>query len=84
MSSINLGPGYSVRTPQYRFTEWVDLQDPELDTQQPDWGAYRDWGELYNLEEDPNETNNLYRLEEWHDTVILLRKTLRGGWLEHN
>ena len=73
-----------MRTPQFRFTEWVGIQDPDLDTQEPDWGSPRDWGELYNLEEDPNETNNLYRLEEWHDTVVLLRKTLHSGWLEHN
>ena len=73
-----------MRTPQFRFTEWVGLQDPGMDTQEPDWDSHRDWGELYNLEEDPNETNNLYRLEEWHDTVVLLRKTLHSGWLEHN
>ena len=79
-----LCPGYSVRTPQFRYTEWVNLQDPELDTQQPDWGVYRDWGELYDLNEDPNETNNLYRLDEWHDTKKMLRKILHGGWFEHN
>ena len=77
-------PGYSVRTPQYRYTEWVSLQDPELDTQQPDWGAYRDWGELYDLWADPNETNNLYRLDQWHNTKKMLRKILHGGWFEHN
>ena len=55
-----------------------------MDTQEPDWDSQRDWGELYNLEEDPSETNNLYRLEEWYDTVVMLSKTLRGGWLDHN
>ena len=84
LSSTDPGPGYSVRTPQYRFTEWVDLLDPELDTQQPDWGAYRDWGELYDLAEDPNETNNLYRLDQWQDTKNMLRRILHGGWHEHN
>ena len=79
-----LGAGYSVRTPQYRYTEWVDLQDPELDTQEPDWGTYMDWGELYDLGEDPNETNNLYRLDQWHDTKKMLRKILHRGWHEHN
>ena len=73
-----------MRTPQFRFTEWVGLQDPGMDTQEPDWDSQRDWGELYNLEEDPSETNNLYRLEEWYDTVVMLRKTLYGGWLDHN
>ena len=81
---IVICPGYSVRTPQYRYTEWVSLLDPELDTQRPDWGAYRDWGELYDLWADPNETNNLYRIEEWHDTKKMLRKILHGGWFEHN
>ena len=73
-----------MRTAQYRYTEWVGLQDPELDTQRPDWGDIRDWGELYDLEEDPNETRNLYRLEEWNDTKNSLSKILHEGWFDHN
>merc|ERR1712110_412648 len=76
--------GYSVRTPQFRYTEWVGLQDPDLDTQRPDWDDIRDWGELYDLAGDPSETINLYREEEWRDTREMLSKILHGGWFEHN
>ena len=79
-----MGTGYSVRTPQYRYTEWVGLQDPGLDSQKPDWDDLRDWGELYDLWEDPNETRNLYRQDEWRDTIELLSELLHGGWYEHN
>ena len=73
-----------MRTPKFRYTEWVGLQDPDLDTQRPDWDDIRDWGELYDLAEDPSETNNLYRVEEWRDTRQMLSKILHGGWFEHN
>ena len=73
-----------MRTPQFRYTEWVGLLDPDLDTQRPNWGDIRDWGELYDLAGDPSETHNLYRLEEWQDTVQMLSKILHEGWFEHN
>ena len=79
-----LYPGYTLRTPQYRFTEWVNLLDADLETQQPDWGNFRDWGELYDLFVDPNETNNLYRNDEWLETKLMLRNILQNGWFEHN
>ena len=73
-----------MRTPAFRYTEWVGFQDPDLDTQRPDWDDIRDWGELYDLAGDPSETNNLYRVEEWRDTRQMLSKILHGGWFEHN
>jgi len=76
--------GYTVRTPQYRYSEYVRLQDPDLMTQEPDWDSPVGWGELYDLFEDPDETKNLYREQEMHDTKLMLRKILYAGWSEYN
>lgn len=73
-----------MRTPQYRYSEYVRLQDPDLATQQPDWDSPVGWGELYDLFEDPDETKNLYREQDWHDIKLMLRKILYAGWSEYN
>ena len=54
------------------------------ETQAPDWANPEDWGELYDLANDPEETVNLYRLQEFHDVKISLRKILYAGWTDHN
>ena len=82
--NVNTNIGYSVRTPQYRYSEYVRLQDPDQETQQPDWDSPVGWGELYDLFVDPDETNNLYRDQDWHDTKLMLRKILYAGWTEYN
>ena len=76
--------GYTVRTSQYRYTEYVNLIDDGLETQQPDWDNPQDWGELYSLTEDPLETNNLYRQEDWQEIRNKLQETLHAGWSPHN
>ena len=52
-----------MRTERYRLTEWVYLRDEGQETQAPiwDWDQHADWGELYDLWEDPQENTNLYR-----------------------
>ena len=69
------------------------------ETQAPDWANPEDWGELYDLWEDPQENVNLYRSpfnlwrsvyirvcrdDSYHDTKLELRKMLRQGWTQHN
>ena len=76
--------GYTVRTPLYRYTEYVSLLDEGLETQQPDWNNPRDWGELYDLSGDPLETKNLFRREGWEEVRDKLSQTLHQDWSQHN
>ena len=71
-----------MRTERYRLTEWVYLRDEGQETQAPiwDWDQHADWGELYDLWEDPQENTNLYRREAAHHTRQSLRKILHRGW----
>ena len=73
-----------MRTGQYRYSEYVNLIDDGLETQQPDWNSPEDWGELYDLSVDPLETKNLYRREGWEEVRVKLSQTLREGWSQHN
>ena len=68
----------------FRYTEYVNLLDEGLETQQPDWDSSRDWGELYDLSEDPLETRNLFRQEGWEEVRNRLSQTLHQGWSQHN
>ena len=65
-----------MRTGQFRYSAsgagHVNLIDDGLERQQPDWTSPEDWGELYDLSEDPLKTRNLYRQEDL------------GGWSLHN
>ena len=79
-----ISTGYTVRTPLYRYSEYVNLIDDGLETQQPDWDNPADWGELYDLSVDPLETKNLYRQEGWEEVRDTLRQTLQEGWSQHN
>jgi len=76
--------GYSVMTTQYRYTEYVGLTDAETEEQQPNWGDVHDWGELYDLEADPQENFNLYRDHDYLDLKVQMRKLLHAGWYDHN
>jgi len=87
-------PGYTVRTDRWRYSEYVNLIDGDTqgpqnthhgeETQAPDWANPEDWGELYDLWEDPQENVNLYRDDSYHDTKLELRKMLRQGWTQYN
>jgi arylsulfatase A-like enzyme len=59
--------GYSMRTPRYRYTEWV-MPDGTV--------AYRD---LYDLQEDPGETFNIGKLPENGDLMESLAAKLRAN-----
>ena len=59
--------GYSMRTDQYRYTEW---------------GNNRHYGvELYDYIEDPNESRNIAKLPENEQLVEQLSQQLHAGWL---
>ena len=69
----NVLDGYSMRTDQYRYTEW---------------GAYSEDGEklaelgaeLYDYQTDPDETINVANLPENGELVAHLSERLRSGW----
>ena len=82
--SLIIPAGYTVRTAQYRYSEYVNLIDDGLETQQPDWDNPEDWGELYDLSVDPLETLSLYRQQGWEEVGDKLRQTLQEGWSQHN
>ena len=65
--------GYSLRTDQYRYTEWVH-------NYQPDWEEACDDGELYDLVNDNKENVNLYRDVNYSEVVEELANKLRAGW----
>ena len=69
----------------------------ETEEQQPNWGDVHDWGELYDLEADPQvlrtlwkewdscqENFNLYRDHDYLDLKVQMRKLLHAGWYDHN
>ncbi|MDE0396576.1 MAG: sulfatase-like hydrolase/transferase [Candidatus Poribacteria bacterium] len=58
--------GYSIRTEQYRYTEWG-----------PDGSRGR---ELYNYDADPDETVNVVDLPENAELVEHLSERLHAGW----
>lgn len=76
--------GYTVRTDQYRYSEYVNLLNPAEEDQAPDWSSPEEFGELYDLLADPHETVNLYRNNDYHDVKVGLRKILYKGWTDYN
>ena len=76
--------GYSVRTKQFRYSEYVTILHGDQDDQAPNWSDQEDVGELYDLMVDPEENKNLYQDDALHDIKIELQKILHAGWIEHN
>ena len=58
--------GNSIRTEQYRYTEWGN--------------SGRNGIELYNYHADPNETTNIANLPENKELVAQLSERLHAGW----
>ena len=58
--------GYSMRTEQYRYTEWGNNGERGR--------------ELYNYYADPNETDNIVDLRENEELVSHLSNQLHAGW----
>ena len=76
--------GYTVVTEQYRYSEWVNLNDVGTEEQTPNWGDPQDFGELYDLMNDPLETTNLINNEEYDELIHELKQLLHQGWHHHN
>ena len=73
--------GYSLRTDQYRYTEWVHITALGGNhNYQPDWEEACDDGELYDLVNDNKENVNLYRDVNYSEVVEELANKLRTGW----
>lgn len=68
--------GYSVRTEEYRYTEWVAFDNQNL---KPDWALIIS-RELYLHWNDSLETENVCDDEEYANTVITLSRKLKKGW----
>ncbi len=62
--------GRTLRTMRYRYTEWEPLTETDGETQR----------ELYDLDEDPNEHENLATEPAYRAIVDELSDRLRVGW----
>ena len=71
-------------TDEYRFTEWVGLNNGGQENQTPNWSDPKDFGELYDLINDPHENINLIFDEDYQDVIFNLREVLHQGWEAHN
>ena len=69
--------GYSMRTPRYRYTEWVHFETaPHF---KPKWD--RVYGvELYDHQIDPEENHNVASDDAYKVIVAGLSKQLHQGW----
>lgn len=79
-SDGNYVMGYSVRSNQYRYTEWVDFtMGPKYE---PIWGRilHHSSVELYDHEKDPMENINLAWRKSYNDVVKRMRHLLKYGW----
>ena len=69
--------GYSMRTDQYRYTEWVHFTGPPL--YQPKWNV--SYGtELYDHKRDPEENWNRADDPAYKDIRLTLSSQLHAGW----
>lgn len=66
--------GRSVRTESHRYTEWIEFADKDNDN------APVKFTELYNLETDPYEQNNLAGVEQEAAKQKEMAIMLSGGW----
>jgi len=61
--------GYSMRTDQYRYTEWIDQPTSEVKER-----------ELYDLKNDPLCKESIVYKPEYKDLVAQLHDRLQAGW----
>jgi len=61
--------GYSVRTKDYRYTEWQDVKTGGITAT-----------ELYDHTNDPGETKNRAYDAQYSHVLIELRSVLKRGW----
>ena len=69
--------GYTIRTDQYRYTEWVQFTSAPDFT--PDWTNVLGT-ELYDHHNDPDEYYNRAGDQEYSEQKTSLRKVLHQGW----
>ena len=70
------GMGYTMRTAQYRYTEWVGYDHSKYG---PVWDQVSG-RELYDFVNDPDETQNLVDHPQVQQTVQQLKAQLHAGW----
>ena len=63
--------GYSMRTAEWHYTEWVGVTHLGGADYKPDWENQRDWPELYSLIDDPQENWNLARQSEYSQVGLV-------------
>ena len=68
--------GYTMRTDEYRYTEWIGY---DLPTFTADWSKVYA-RELYIYSSDPNEDVNVAEVAAFKDLSQALSKQLREGW----
>jgi hypothetical protein len=61
--------GYSMRTDQYRYTEWIDQKTKEVKER-----------ELYDLKNDPICKESIVHKTENKELVAQLHDMLTAGW----
>lgn len=61
--------GYSMRTKNYRYIEWIDRETGEVKA-----------SELYDHRRDPSENNNAVDDPEYSQVVKRLQRQMEGGW----
>ena len=76
MTVLFIITGYSLRTLQHRYTEWVLFDTRNY---KPDWN-YVVARELYDHQLDPAENMNIVDRSVLSDTVQTLSEQLRAGW----
>ena len=76
--SGNVVMGYTLRTKEYRYTEWVDY---DIVKYEPIWDEARNRGlELYDNVVDPHENVNRINDPKYLDVQKQLSKMLHDGW----
>jgi iduronate 2-sulfatase len=61
--------GYSMRTDQYRYTEWIEIKSRDVK-----------FTELYDLKNDPLSKENIVEKPELKDLVAKLHEMMLAGW----
>jgi len=72
--------GYSLRSKEWRYTEWVGITYLGGHDYIPDWNTKKDDAELYSLSDDPQENVNLALDPLYAEVVNELSQKLRAGW----
>ena len=75
--------GYTIRTKDYRYTEYVWIKELEYPDYRPDFERLADHEELYDLNEDPEENVNRFDDPTLQDVKAMLSEKLRAKFKEN-